>query len=91
MLFEAGRHEDALRWLSAVDDGFTGRYELLRYPAMYMRGQAHQQLGQNQQAMQLYERFIRAWEEADPALQPMVEDARSRLDALVLKGAQEPT
>ncbi len=92
MLFEAGRYNEAIRWLSAVDDGFlrlsTG--SRLFFPAMYMRAQSHEQLGQTDQAIQLYTNFVRAWEEADPALQAMVEDARARIDALALATTREP-
>jgi tetratricopeptide (TPR) repeat protein len=92
MLFEAGRYAEAIRWLSAVDDGFlrlsTGRR--LFFPALYMRAQSHEQLGQTAEAIQLYTDFVRAWEEADPALQPMVEEARARLDALAMTSAREP-
>ena len=36
-----------------------------------------------------YERFIAAWEDADPELQPRVEKARQRLDALQNETAAE--
>jgi tetratricopeptide (TPR) repeat protein len=92
MLFDAGRHEAALRWLSSVEDGFLhwGPGQELLFPAMYLQAQSNEQLGNTDEAIRLYDRFVRAWEVADPALQPMVEDARERLDALVVRSAQEP-
>ncbi len=87
MLHEAGRYEESLRWLSAVEDGFLHWSDAkdLLFPAMYTRAQNHEQLGEIERAIELYGRFIRAWEDADPALQPMVEDARGRLEALMLR------
>jgi tetratricopeptide (TPR) repeat protein/TolB-like protein len=41
-----------------------------------------QQLGQTGEAARLYERFIDAWQHADPSLQPMVERARRAVEAL---------
>jgi serine/threonine-protein kinase len=40
------------------------------------RGALYQQLGDVPQAIRYYERFIEAWQHADPELQPLVERAR---------------
>jgi tetratricopeptide (TPR) repeat protein/TolB-like protein len=48
------------------------------------RGALHQQLGETADAVRWYERFIAAWEHADPELQPEVERARDAV--AVLKG-----
>ena len=55
-----------------------------------MRAQSNEQLGNTTAAIELYDQFIRAWESADLALQPMVDNAKNRLDALVLNSAREP-
>jgi tetratricopeptide (TPR) repeat protein len=41
-----------------------------------------QELGRTAEAIALYQRFINAWEHADPALQPLVERARRAVEAL---------
>jgi tetratricopeptide (TPR) repeat protein len=46
------------------------------------RGALHQQLGQAPEAIELYERFIEAWKDADPELQPLVDRARSAVAAI---------
>lgn len=46
------------------------------------RGALHQQLGEVTQALGYYERFIAAWQHADPELQPAVEQARATVAAL---------
>jgi tetratricopeptide (TPR) repeat protein len=45
----------------------------------YRQGQIHQTLGEIEKAREAYEYFVEAWAEADPELQPIVEDARQRL------------
>jgi serine/threonine-protein kinase len=46
------------------------------------RGALHQQLGDASQAIEQYERFIEAWKDADPELQPLVDRARQAVAAL---------
>jgi tetratricopeptide (TPR) repeat protein len=53
------------------------------------RGALYQQLGQAPEAIEQYQRFIDAWKDADPELQPMVDRARAAVAAL--KGEVQPT
>jgi len=46
------------------------------------RGALLQRLGRTQEAIALYQRFIEAWDRADPGLQPLVERARRAVAAL---------
>jgi tetratricopeptide (TPR) repeat protein/predicted Ser/Thr protein kinase/TolB-like protein len=46
------------------------------------RGALHQQLGETAEAIREYERFIAAWQYADPELQRLVERARAAVAAL---------
>jgi hypothetical protein len=46
------------------------------------RGALYQQLGERDKAIEYYERFIAAWEKADPKLQPLVERARQAVQAI---------
>ena len=51
--------------------------------AWYLLGQAYEQEGEPSSALDAYEVFIAAWADADPELQPYVQDARGRLVALI--------
>lgn len=54
----------------------------------YELGQTYESLGARQRAREAYELFTDAWAEADPELQPLVQDARRRL--LDLGGERSP-
>lgn len=64
------------------------------YRAAWMHPVAHERLGQlyeqmerRQEAASAYRRFVEAWEDADPELQPKVEAARKRLTQLTASKA----
>ncbi len=46
------------------------------------RGALYEQLGETERAIEMYERFIEAWQEGDDIVQPSVETARQRLSLL---------
>jgi hypothetical protein len=46
------------------------------------RGSLYQRLGETARAIENYERFIEAWEDSDPELQPLVDRARGAVAAL---------
>ena len=50
-------------------------------------GALHHQLGERDRAIEYYERFIAAWRDADPRLQPMVEQARDAVQTIRTGGA----
>lgn len=61
--------------------------ERLLHPGLVVRswaerGALHQQLGERTEAVRDYERFIDAWQHADPELQPSVDRARATVAAL---------
>ena len=61
--------------------------ERIQHPGLAVRalaelGALHQQLGERDRAIEYYERFIAAWRDADPRLQPMVEQARDAVQAI---------
>ena len=45
-------------------------------------GQAYEELGETDKARTAYASFVDMWGDADPELQPMVEEARSALRRL---------
>jgi tetratricopeptide (TPR) repeat protein len=83
VLARAGRFEDAaavLAWADSTSHPVSAPGALVRSWAE--RAAILQRLGRADEAIALYQRFVDAWEHADPALQPMVERARRAIDAL---------
>jgi tetratricopeptide (TPR) repeat protein len=78
LLYELGRHEDALSW-----------YRALSYRDFLYTGLAHLRLAQIYErrgtwwkAFEHYSRFLELWRDSDPALQPLVQHARDALARL---------
>ncbi len=46
-------------------------------------GELYEERGENQKAVEYYNEFVELWKEADPELQPQVEDVRGRMARLV--------
>lgn len=81
LLHQLGRDDEALRWFGTF--GENSPYDLVYLaPALYRQGQMYEARGQNAQAARRYSRFLRLWSDADPELQPLVSDARTRLARL---------
>jgi hypothetical protein len=51
-------------------------------PVFRGRAQALDALGRNEEALHYYRRFVTRWQNADPHLQPQVEEARQRIREL---------
>lgn len=73
-LMLAGRTEEAIPYL---------KYEWNNPWAHYRLGQAYEHEGEPALARDAYEVFVTVWADADPELQPYVQDARERLVALI--------
>jgi tetratricopeptide (TPR) repeat protein len=85
LLQEAGRYEEALGWLAHL--GEVGFAELSYVPAATLRvAEIHEAMGQSAQAAAHYARFVEMWRDADPELQPIVEEARANFRRLVPDG-----
>ena len=50
-------------------------------------GRLYEKMGRPEKARAAYDRFVESWEDADPKLQPRVEKARKRIEALGRMGA----
>jgi len=81
-LLELGRYREALRWLDHGPYNFwdTGLWVAFRSERS---AHAHEALGENDEAIADYQRFIDTWIDADAELQPRVQAARQRLSELV--------
>lgn len=78
LLLRLGDYEEALRWYESLE-GYTVSTSIMLGPRTYRMAQCLDALGRSAEAAEAYARFIELWEEADPALQVMVDDARQRL------------
>ena len=81
-LLEArGRDEDALRLYGVFS--FYGRFEPIYFAQSHLRRAAiHDRRGERDEAMGHYRRFVELWRDSDPELQPLVEEAKRRLEQL---------
>jgi tetratricopeptide (TPR) repeat protein len=82
LLYQLGRDQDALRWYS---NGFQGTPNELAYqaPTHLRQAELYEKLGNRQQAVDHYSRFIRLWKGCDAELRPSVDRAKARLTSLV--------
>jgi tetratricopeptide (TPR) repeat protein len=86
LLFEADRIDEAARWYRSLHQMTDmGHDAALAYatPAHRRLAEIAEQKGDVAAAVQHYERVLHYWRNADPALQPLVTEAQSRLDALL--------
>jgi tetratricopeptide (TPR) repeat protein len=85
-----GRLEDALATFRAMRSS-DNRIALPYYGLVYYRsGQLLEELGRPDEAMEMYSRLLRLWQNADPQYQSYVEEAKERLDRLAIAGTREP-
>jgi tetratricopeptide (TPR) repeat protein len=77
LLYQLGREDEALPWYRslAYDLLYTG-------PAELRQAQIYEHKGDRQRAIEHYTRFLELWRDADPALQPLVQQARDALARL---------
>lgn len=83
LLQALGRYEEALNWYNT-----TVYYPpdwLLLAPNYLKRAEVYEKIGQRENAIEQYLRFIRLWEDCDPELRPIVDDAQRKLTSLQLK------
>jgi tetratricopeptide (TPR) repeat protein len=82
LLYRLGRNREALQWYR---NGFQGTPNELVYlaPAHLRQAELYERLGDRQQAIDHYSRFVQLWKGCDPELRPSVERAKARLASLV--------
>jgi tetratricopeptide (TPR) repeat protein len=74
---------DVYRQLGELEKAESWYVAAWQHPVAHERlGQLYEEMGKPEEAQAAYERFVTAWEDADPGLQPRVETARERLAAL---------
>jgi class 3 adenylate cyclase/tetratricopeptide (TPR) repeat protein len=79
-LQKTGRGEEAIRWYDTLE---SSPYELiLRAPAHLRRAEIYEESGDRARAVEHYRAFVELWKDADPELQPIVDEARVALRRL---------
>jgi tetratricopeptide (TPR) repeat protein len=79
-LEEVGRGEEAIGWYATLE---VSPYELVfRGPSHLHRAEIYERSGDTHRAIEHYRAFVTLWENADPELQPLVEQARAALARL---------
>jgi hypothetical protein len=82
LLQETGRYEEALGWLAHL--GGVGAAELAFLPAAALRqAEIYEALDEPTKAAEQYAEFVEMWRDADPELQPIVEEVRANLKRLL--------
>jgi serine/threonine-protein kinase len=74
LLYQLGRREEAARWYQPMVDGFV----YAGGPSALRLAQLHDRWAKPQQANGYYARFVRWWQDCDPELRPLVDEARRR-------------
>ena len=78
LLGQVGRYREALQWYSNLVG--TSGYEHVFSPIAHLRrGEIYERLGDLTAAREHYTRFVELWQDCDPELRPLLEDARQRL------------
>ena len=90
ILFEQGRHGDALGWYGSLFDGDQGWGAVHVGISTVRSAEIAEATGNTTEAVRLYGKFLDLWKNAEPEPQPLVQDARRRMDQLVTAGMREP-
>jgi hypothetical protein len=80
LLVSAGRDEEAAVILDLPADAWSGPHEVLW---AIERGRVNERLGNDDKALEAFTFVANTWRNADPMLQPLVEEARSAVARLV--------
>jgi tetratricopeptide (TPR) repeat protein len=81
LLAQLGRAKEALEWYESIAQLHVTDLIYLA-PSHFGRAEIHERLGERDQAVHHYSRFIELWKDADPELQPRVDAARRAIEAL---------
>jgi tetratricopeptide (TPR) repeat protein len=77
----SGRNDEAIRWYSSFDNLSMFDAPLLA-PSLLRKAEIYERQGKKAEAIGAYQRFVDLWRDADADLQPMVAQARERIQAL---------
>ncbi|MBT8401343.1 MAG: protein kinase [Rhodothermia bacterium] len=88
-LYDLGRYQEAARWAASVHDGFqAGMFDLLP-STLLIEAESYANLGENEMAVERYDRFLALWSEAEAELKPVVDDVQAARDRLLDSSIRE--
>jgi tetratricopeptide (TPR) repeat protein len=79
LLHEMGRHEEALGWTSTFGVGWNFSF-IYRAVLHSRQAEYYEGLGQYDEAMEHYSKFVEIWKDCDEELRPMVDEAKKKLE-----------
>jgi tetratricopeptide (TPR) repeat protein len=83
LLHEMGRHEEALGWTSTFGVGWN--FSFIYRAVLHLRqAEYYEGLGQHDEAIEHYSKFVEIWKDCDEELRPMVDEAERKLEALTV-------
>jgi tetratricopeptide (TPR) repeat protein len=81
LLHEMGRHEEAFGWTSSFYWGWN--FNFIYRAVLHKRyAEYYEEVGRIDEAIEHYSKFIETWKDCDEELQPKVNEAKSKLEAL---------
>ncbi|MFQ5641090.1 MAG: tol-pal system YbgF family protein [bacterium] len=91
ILFTEGRYKEANDWYaSLVDNNFVSWGFNYLGPSYLRRAECYEKLGDTDKAIEFYGRFVDLWQNCDPELRPMLDDAKQKRERLLLESVKEP-
>jgi len=81
LLARAGQYDEAIRWYSSFDNVSMFDTPLLA-PSLLKKAEVFERQGKKAEAIKAYQRFVELWRDADADLQPLVAQAKERIQAL---------
>jgi len=81
LLARAGQYDEAIRWYSSFDNVSMFDAPLLA-PSLLKKAEVFERQGKKAEAIKAYQRFVELWRDADADLQPLVTQAKERIQAL---------
>jgi tetratricopeptide (TPR) repeat protein len=87
LLAGLGHTREAINWYAGLGMEASEDMGYLA-PSRLRMAEMYERLGEREQAVEQYSRFVRVWKDCDPELQPLVEDARRRVARLTRDGTR---
>jgi hypothetical protein len=74
---------------SEIRESLTPSYSVYSTPSHLYRARRYERLGETDTAIKLYQLLVDLWKDADPELQPIVEESRAGLERLLVEQARD--
>jgi hypothetical protein len=80
---------EAIQWSQSVHESLQGFPPLLLPSTYLLEAEAHERLGEWDRAVERYDRLLHLWKDADPVMQPQVDEIARRRGAALDRLADE--